>query len=296
MRMLIHTPILVGTLILLGSQSVAAAALDKAVRDVLKEEAAETSLREGRFIADLAPDPSPFPDKNADLQALEDRITSQIKQALSSNSSTDKTSDSEQQKLGLALESVVFSALMQGNKLDDIRNAVAVAMTDLQGAAAVENEIPVEKLQSAAVALRDIVSAGIGVNDGEAQSNYIESLKAELTAEISVKPNTQTMSAVDKILAAMPKTQQITEKVAKPQVNKPQVKSPPEKKIRRASKPAVVQNTAETVTVLKGESLFKIAKRVYGSGRKYLRLYEANKDTIANPNVIIVGQILKVPR
>ncbi len=50
-----------------------------------------------------------------------------------------------------------------------------------------------------------------------------------------------------------------------------------------------------TIIVLKGESLSKIAAKIYGSSRKHTLLYEANKSTLKDPNNIRVGQILKVP-
>lgn len=54
--------------------------------------------------------------------------------------------------------------------------------------------------------------------------------------------------------------------------------------------------TPTTVRVEKGESLFKIALRLYGNGDEYLRLYEANKVNITDPNILQVGQILTVPK
>jgi nucleoid-associated protein YgaU len=72
--------------------------------------------------------------------------------------------------------------------------------------------------------------------------------------------------------------------------------------VEKVAKSKVVQTSvdnsviiANTVTVLDGENLYKIAQRVYGSGRKYLELYEANKDILKNPNLIRAGQVLKVP-
>ena len=50
-----------------------------------------------------------------------------------------------------------------------------------------------------------------------------------------------------------------------------------------------------TVTVQAGENLYKIAQRVYGSGKNYLALFEANKDILKDPDLIRVGQVLKVP-
>ena len=50
-----------------------------------------------------------------------------------------------------------------------------------------------------------------------------------------------------------------------------------------------------TYTVVKGDSLWKIAKKYYGNGSKYTVIYEANKDKIKNPNLIYPGQVLTIP-
>ncbi len=56
-----------------------------------------------------------------------------------------------------------------------------------------------------------------------------------------------------------------------------------------------VPASGNSYTVKAGDSLWKIAKNVLGSGTEWTRLYEANKDIIANPNFIQVGQVLTVP-
>lgn len=50
-----------------------------------------------------------------------------------------------------------------------------------------------------------------------------------------------------------------------------------------------------TYTVQKGDCLWNIAKKFYGNGSKYTKIYEANKDKIRNPNLIYVGQVLVIP-
>jgi nucleoid-associated protein YgaU len=51
-----------------------------------------------------------------------------------------------------------------------------------------------------------------------------------------------------------------------------------------------------TYTVRPGDSLWKIAKRQYGDGNDWSRLYEANRETIgANPDLIHPGQVLVIP-
>jgi nucleoid-associated protein YgaU len=53
--------------------------------------------------------------------------------------------------------------------------------------------------------------------------------------------------------------------------------------------------TEMAYTVLSGDSLSKIAKKVYGDANKWRRIYEANTDQIKNPDLIHPGQILKIP-
>ena len=48
-------------------------------------------------------------------------------------------------------------------------------------------------------------------------------------------------------------------------------------------------------TVKKGECLWGIAKQYYGDGSKYTKIFDANTDKIANPNLIYIGQVLIIP-
>ena len=50
-----------------------------------------------------------------------------------------------------------------------------------------------------------------------------------------------------------------------------------------------------TYTVVSGDSLSKIAKKIYGDGGRWKEIWEANKDTIKNPDLIHPGQVLKIP-
>lgn len=51
-----------------------------------------------------------------------------------------------------------------------------------------------------------------------------------------------------------------------------------------------------TYTVIKGDCLWNIAKKFYGSGAQYTRIYNANRDIIKNPSLIYPGQVLKIPK
>ena len=52
---------------------------------------------------------------------------------------------------------------------------------------------------------------------------------------------------------------------------------------------------ASTYTVVKGDCLWTIASRMLGTGKMWKVIYEANKDIVANPNLIYVGQVLTIP-
>lgn len=80
------------------------------------------------------------------------------------------------------------------------------------------------------------------------------------------------------------------------------VKEEAEKEIENA----VVEEPEETAendkadnvvyyTVVKGDCLWKIAKKYLGSGVRYNEIYELNKDILKSPDMIYIGQVLKIP-
>ena len=53
---------------------------------------------------------------------------------------------------------------------------------------------------------------------------------------------------------------------------------------------------ARTYTVQAGDSLSKISKQFYGDATKYMKIFEANKDKLADPDKIKAGQELVIPQ
>lgn len=47
--------------------------------------------------------------------------------------------------------------------------------------------------------------------------------------------------------------------------------------------------------VVAGDTLSKISKMFYGDANKYVKIFEANKDQLKDPDKIQVGQKLKIP-
>jgi nucleoid-associated protein YgaU len=57
----------------------------------------------------------------------------------------------------------------------------------------------------------------------------------------------------------------------------------------------VVVPKVTTMTVVRGDSLWRLSRNSLGSGERYALIYKANKQQIRNPNLIYPGQILVVP-
>lgn len=55
------------------------------------------------------------------------------------------------------------------------------------------------------------------------------------------------------------------------------------------------KTTTRKYTVKKGDTLWAIAKKYYGSGAKYPKIVAANKNKIKNPNLIHIGWVLTIP-
>ena len=62
-----------------------------------------------------------------------------------------------------------------------------------------------------------------------------------------------------------------------------------------ASSTAPAATVYETYEVKSGDSLSKIAKRVYGNGNAWKVIFDANTDILKDPNKIYPGQKLKLP-
>lgn len=81
------------------------------------------------------------------------------------------------------------------------------------------------------------------------------------------------------------------------------------KEVRIATRPLVVRrttvtkkvsvkksgSTARKYTVKKGDTLWAIAKKYYGNGAQYTKIYNANRGLIKNPNLIHIGWKLTIP-
>ena len=54
-------------------------------------------------------------------------------------------------------------------------------------------------------------------------------------------------------------------------------------------------SSMKTYTVKAGDTLSKIAKDHLGNANAYMKIFEANKDQLTNPDLIKPGQVLRLP-
>ena len=66
-------------------------------------------------------------------------------------------------------------------------------------------------------------------------------------------------------------------------------------KIDPNAKPEAAAAQGSTYTVKAGDTLSKIAKDHYGNANDYMKIFNANKDQLSDPDKIKPGQVLKIP-
>ena len=54
-------------------------------------------------------------------------------------------------------------------------------------------------------------------------------------------------------------------------------------------------DAVNVVQIVRGNTLWAIAREVYGNGVLYVRVFDANRDQIRNPDLIYPGQVFTIP-
>lgn len=55
------------------------------------------------------------------------------------------------------------------------------------------------------------------------------------------------------------------------------------------------EETPRRYTVVAGDTLTRISRKVYGTESRWMDIYQANRDTLSSPNALQVGQELRIP-
>ena len=64
---------------------------------------------------------------------------------------------------------------------------------------------------------------------------------------------------------------------------------------KKESKDFLMNMVSGSITVQTGNSLWRIARRIFGQGIRYIEIYEKNNDLIKDPNLIYPGQVFSIP-
>ncbi len=59
---------------------------------------------------------------------------------------------------------------------------------------------------------------------------------------------------------------------------------------------APVVEEKQTYVVVAGDTLSGLAKKYYGKASLYMKIFEANRDILNNPDLIKIGQKLRIPK
>jgi nucleoid-associated protein YgaU len=127
-------------------------------------------------------------------------------------------------------------------------------------------------------AVATVGGRGLGVRNLDAK---IEGKVVTLTGDVpSREVSVQVMEAFDKLVKTDNTVNAMRVDAPKPAPAPP---PPPPKPVERIHE------------VVAGESLSKIALKYYGNGNKYMKIFEANRDILSNPDLIKPGQKLRIP-
>lgn len=121
----------------------------------------------------------------------------------------------------------------------------------------------------------------LSVNDGTVQIGGVADTNAEREKAILIVGNTK---GVEKVQESI----QVTQPRFQPGATAQQTSAPAQPR---------TPDAAETRfhTVASGDTLSAIAKKYYGEAGKYMRIFEANKPMLSDPDEIYPGQVLRVP-
>lgn len=125
-------------------------------------------------------------------------------------------------------------------------------------------------------------------------SGFIDKLYKPAAAVAKTAPRAEPAAAPAPTKASVQVADAKTKPVATEEKAKPVSKQIP----ATPEPPAAAVKTkkaAQEYTVKGGDTLSKIAEQFYSSGAKWEKIYEANRDSLKNPNYIFVGMKLNIP-
>jgi hypothetical protein len=122
---------------------------------------------------------------------------------------------------------------------------------------------------------------------------------------VTIAGNAQNQSECDRICEVIKDIPNVSSVINNMVVGAPEPVAEPEPEVIVAEAEAEVvaeeaaapdsEEPGRTYTVQSGDTLWAIAAEMYGSGGKYMKIFEANTNILENPDRIKPGQVLVIP-
>ncbi|MFK7793596.1 MAG: peptidoglycan-binding protein LysM [Devosiaceae bacterium] len=114
---------------------------------------------------------------------------------------------------------------------------------------------------------------------------------AKEVADLGLEGDVEVKVEGDKVvIAGSAPTQELREKIILAAGNVDGIAS-----VEDNIQPEDTSAAADFHTVEKGDTLWAVSKKAYGDGSKYMKIFEANKPMLSDPDKIYPGQVLRIP-
>lgn len=111
---------------------------------------------------------------------------------------------------------------------------------------------------------------------------------------VTLRGTSHSWEAVEKAILMAGNVKGVGRAVSEIQVVDPTDQAPAE--LNPAPSGGATASPVAYYVIEKGDTLSALAKRFYGDGSQYMRLFEANREVIKHPDKIFVGQKIRIPK
>lgn len=224
---------------------------------LLMEEAGATEMKGAARAEEGDAEPPVAPTTDTDPETLAQDVSNSLEKLLESDKSV--------AELEAAMSGVVSDAIGKGVDINELRTLVDDAMVD------VKKEKPeLVSVEEAGATLQNIIEANRRLIEGDPEDDYIRQLNSEL---------------VDKVSAASADDAEQIEQAGQA-----------DKVVAQPVAQAATESGERKHTVRPGESLSYIARKYYGSASAFTKIYQANREVLATPDLVLIGQSLVIPQ
>lgn len=121
-------------------------------------------------------------------------------------------------------------------------------------------------------------------------------VSGEIAEESERQKILDVLSSIPGIDTVQDKLTLATADITEPAVRQATVADEAGEPVQASEEAEPTDGEVQTYTVVSGDTLWKIAERVYGNGSHYNKIFEANTDVLDHPDRIFPGQKLVIPK